>query len=92
MKGVVKILGIFFSVESEASILEENWNTKLDNLIRSIKQTMGEPESNTIWKSYPRKNPVAVTILPHSASPSLTTAHTHGNQHSCIYVLVEKEV
>ena len=38
MKGVVKILGIFFSAESEESILEENWNTKLDNLIRSIKQ------------------------------------------------------
>ena len=38
MKGVVKILGVFFSAESEASILEENWNTKLDNLIRSIKQ------------------------------------------------------
>ena len=38
MKGVVKILGIFFSAESEASLLEENWSTKLDNLIRSIKQ------------------------------------------------------
>ena len=38
MKGVVNILGIFFSAESEASLLEENWNTKLDNLIRSIKQ------------------------------------------------------
>ena len=38
MKGAVKILGVFFSAESKASILEENWNTKLDNLIRSIKQ------------------------------------------------------
>ena len=28
MKGVVKILGVFFSAENEASILEVNWNTK----------------------------------------------------------------
>ena len=38
MKRVVKILGVFFSAENEASILEENWNTKSDNLTRSIKQ------------------------------------------------------
>ena len=38
MKCAMKILSVFFSAENEASILEENWNTKLSNLIRSIKQ------------------------------------------------------
>ena len=35
VKDVVKILGLFFSAENEASIPDQNWNTKLDNLIRS---------------------------------------------------------
>ena len=38
MKGMIQILGIFDSAEKEASTLENNWTSKIENLIRTIKQ------------------------------------------------------
>ena len=38
MKGMIQILGIFYSAEKEASTLENNWTSKIENLIRTIKQ------------------------------------------------------
>ena len=38
MKGMIQILGIFYSAEKEASTLEDNWTSKIENLIRTIKQ------------------------------------------------------
>ena len=37
MKRMIQILGIFYSAEKEASTLEENGTSKIDNLIRTIK-------------------------------------------------------
>ena len=37
MKGMIQILGIFY-LEKEASTLENNWTSKIENLIRTIKQ------------------------------------------------------
>ena len=38
MKGMIQILGIFYSAEKEASTLENNWTSIIENLIRTIKQ------------------------------------------------------
>ena len=38
MKGMIQILGIFYSAEKEASTLENNWTSNIENLIRTIKQ------------------------------------------------------
>ena len=38
MKGMIQILGIFYSGEKVASTLENNWTSKIENLIRTIKQ------------------------------------------------------
>ena len=35
---MIQILGIFYSAEKEASTLEDNWTSKIENLIRTIKQ------------------------------------------------------
>ena len=37
MKGMIQILGIFYSAEKEASTLENNWTSKIESLIRTIK-------------------------------------------------------
>ena len=38
MQKIIKILGIYYSSEKEASLVEENWNSKLENVLRTIKQ------------------------------------------------------
>ena len=53
MKGMIQILGIFYSVEKEASTLGEK--KKMDKQNREPNQNhqaVGEPESNSIQESY----------------------------------------
>ena len=38
MKGMIQILGIFYTAEKEASTLENDWTSNIENLIRTIKQ------------------------------------------------------
>ncbi|WP_419585360.1 reverse transcriptase domain-containing protein, partial [Thiolapillus sp.] len=35
-KGKIKILGIYFSANKEASLIEDNWNDKIENTLRMI--------------------------------------------------------
>ena len=59
MKGMIQILGIFYSVEKEASTLGEKkkWTSKTENLIRTIKQW--ENRNPTLY----RKVIIAKTLL-----------------------------
>ena len=50
MKGMIQILGVFYSAEKEASTLENNCTSKIENLIRTIKQWENE-ESKSIAES-----------------------------------------
>ena len=48
----LKILGIHFSAQHEASIIEKNWKSKVQNIERYIKN-FTKTQMLTLWKGYP---------------------------------------
>ena len=87
---MIQILGIFYSAEKEASTLENNWTSKIENLIRTTKQW--ENRNPTLYGKVIIAKTTVVTIFPRPASPSFTTKCTHTHQHNNIQVLMEKEI
>ena len=53
MKERIKILGVWYSAELEASTIEANWNSKVENMIRAIKRW--ENRNPTLHGSYSGK-------------------------------------